>query len=228
MRAGSGMTLVEVLIVIAVIALLAAMLVPSLLRSREMAQRIACATNQRRLMQATWAYARDNHGFGPYDESIEPTTTWSGPWFTTFLTRYTGAGSLQRISGTIWDPTVACPSFSPSQRWAFSAVALNNLVVQPAAPARPQNLFAVERPSSQGMWSDCYMGTLSPSPGQVPERIGVTVRGQAVGDMVLVRPRHGGEGANIACLDEHAEWYDYHYDQGTEHYEPQPPQFEQP
>ncbi|HEX7469851.1 MAG TPA: prepilin-type N-terminal cleavage/methylation domain-containing protein [Verrucomicrobiae bacterium] len=55
-------TLVELLVVIAVIAILAAMLLPTLARSKASAQRAVCASNLRQLGLATQFYWHDNSG----------------------------------------------------------------------------------------------------------------------------------------------------------------------
>ena len=44
-RKGAGFTLIELLVVISVIGLLVALLVPSLLAAKQMAQRVQCADN---------------------------------------------------------------------------------------------------------------------------------------------------------------------------------------
>jgi prepilin-type N-terminal cleavage/methylation domain-containing protein/prepilin-type processing-associated H-X9-DG protein len=55
-------TLTEVLVVITVIAILAALLLPALSRGRESAQRIKCVSNQRQLGIAAQLYWDDNRG----------------------------------------------------------------------------------------------------------------------------------------------------------------------
>lgn len=57
-----GFTLVELLVVIAVIALLMAILLPALGRAREQAKRVMCLSNLRQLTIAWMAYADNNNG----------------------------------------------------------------------------------------------------------------------------------------------------------------------
>ena len=61
-RSEGGFTLVELLVVIGVVAILAAMLLPALARGKRSAQRAACESNLRQLGIATQLYWDDNGG----------------------------------------------------------------------------------------------------------------------------------------------------------------------
>jgi prepilin-type N-terminal cleavage/methylation domain-containing protein/prepilin-type processing-associated H-X9-DG protein len=60
-----GFTLVELLVVVAIIAVLIAILLPALAKAREAAIRIQCASNLRQLCAITIGYASDNRGRYP-------------------------------------------------------------------------------------------------------------------------------------------------------------------
>ena len=63
-----GFTLIEILVVVAIIALLIAVLLPSLQRAREQSRRVTCGTNLRTCYQALMFYAQASSDFLPWVE----------------------------------------------------------------------------------------------------------------------------------------------------------------
>src|SRR5436190_10742539 len=64
-REGRAFTLVELLVVLGIIALLIAILLPSLSRARESAKGVACLANLRQMATAAQAYANEFGGAYP-------------------------------------------------------------------------------------------------------------------------------------------------------------------
>ena len=73
-----GFTLVELLVVVAIIALLMAILLPSLQGARESAKRVSCMSNHKQLLLAIRMYAEDNMGHLPYPKASFPTFSFNG------------------------------------------------------------------------------------------------------------------------------------------------------
>jgi prepilin-type N-terminal cleavage/methylation domain-containing protein len=95
-------TIVELLVVVAIIAILVALLLPALRSARESAKSIVCMNNLRTLGQAFMMYANDHEGFFP-DAYVDATPCpayyfgWGGP-----IKHYLDAvnGSLEQCSLT--------------------------------------------------------------------------------------------------------------------------------
>lgn len=76
-----GFTIVEMLVVIAIILFLTALLMPTLSRVRETAKASKCVSNLRQVSMATFLYAADNEGLAPYDQyALKSSNQW---YFTT-------------------------------------------------------------------------------------------------------------------------------------------------
>jgi prepilin-type processing-associated H-X9-DG protein/prepilin-type N-terminal cleavage/methylation domain-containing protein len=113
-------TLIELLLVIAIIAILAALLLPALSRSQAEAKRIQCLSNLRQMEVAAQVYVADNDGSYPvaYWLVTENGVNISEAWDLTTI-----AGSPNRvIPGLLWEgqgnPQVQqCPSFTGGANW---------------------------------------------------------------------------------------------------------------
>jgi len=124
-----GFTLVELLVVVAILVLLLAMLVPSLREAREQAMRAVCLTNQRSIVLAGQMYARDNDGLFPRTDGSWISRHKNGP------DNPQGIGLLYTCS---YLPLTAdgvrdiafCPSAVPKYNWRFPSHLYKELTTQ--------------------------------------------------------------------------------------------------
>lgn len=120
-----GFTLVELLVVIGIIALLIAILLPSLNKARQSANSLACKSNLRQVGVAMAQYTNDNDLFLP---SWDDGDAGFGPkfWFKK-LDRYlvSGPAPTWQVESKVWDCPVAN---EPGNNWRNLSYGYNTLL----------------------------------------------------------------------------------------------------
>lgn len=58
-----GFSLIELLVVVAILAMLLAIIMPALSKSKELIRRVVCASNQKQIVLAMVAYGEENDGW---------------------------------------------------------------------------------------------------------------------------------------------------------------------
>ncbi|HTX60390.1 MAG TPA: prepilin-type N-terminal cleavage/methylation domain-containing protein [Verrucomicrobiae bacterium] len=109
-----GFTLIEMMIVVAIIAILVSILVPNFVRARAQAQTAACEANLKEIATALELYETDNDHY-PGSESVSPSATDLGPYLKQTPVD-PAAGPGYYYSFTVTDPdtstatyTIVCP-----------------------------------------------------------------------------------------------------------------------
>lgn len=153
MRPNSGFTLLELLAVIAVIALLAGLLVPALAKAMAVSRGVGCLGNLRQWSLGTQGFADDHQGLLPSDGAGNGTSR-SDAWYAD-IPPYLGqrpyaeqgewrTNSRVRLPGSVW----LCPGNRRTSdgRMLFH-YCLNRLVNGSGAEARPIRLIEVREPA---------------------------------------------------------------------------------
>jgi prepilin-type N-terminal cleavage/methylation domain-containing protein/prepilin-type processing-associated H-X9-DG protein len=115
----TAFTLIELLTVIAIIGILAAILIPTVGKVRTAARKVQCVSNQRQLALGVLAYAYDNKGRLPAtDRSVVPIVRWMFQ-----VAPYVGrsGGNYSNISNGRITAVFQCPS-DPPRVEAFATI----------------------------------------------------------------------------------------------------------
>jgi len=115
---GGGFTLIELMVTIGIIAILIAILLPTLRMAREAAKTVQCASNLRQIGLAIQQYAGANQGRTPawavrHEWPNDPYPPeflgqWTGPGWPILIERYLG----QNPGGAVWN----CPAWPDPER----------------------------------------------------------------------------------------------------------------
>ncbi len=189
----AGFTLVELLVVIAVVALLAALLFPAFARARESSRRAACQNNLRQLALAIHQYAQDSDG--RYPVGLGVTTTGTPVFWHQQLKPYLQDADVLRC------PSRTIPSVGACD-YDLNAAALNYSVVPKVNSGKPDAAL----PNSATTWMNTDavvtpMTASGPGPAEGAQTVPSPCGGPAFTGSVL----HSG-GANYSFLDGHAKW----------------------
>jgi prepilin-type N-terminal cleavage/methylation domain-containing protein/prepilin-type processing-associated H-X9-DG protein len=159
-------SLVELMVVMAVITMLLSILLPGLQRARQECKRITCLTNLRQMVIAANVYVQNNDGYYPIAYYYEI----SGQKFTSYCWDFTSIkdwDTLEQkvIPGLLWEGQTIekiqqCPSFNGASNWLDDPYSGYNYNVSyighgsAEAFAKPVKAMEVKHPSKCALFGD--------------------------------------------------------------------------
>ena len=120
-------TLIELLIVIAIIGILASILLPSLSKARAKARQSVCLSNQRQMHTAAFSYITKNNNFAPYDNHLSGAVdNWKNKtWFNRLIPDYLPEGT--KVLGGASDVQFCPDGRQEINKWS-STISMNTLM----------------------------------------------------------------------------------------------------
>ncbi len=209
-------SLIEVLVTIAVIAILVAVITPALSGAREAARSTVCLTNLRQMVVACSQYADDNNGMGP---AIGQPYTELPNWALVVQSQAGRSGSTSTELYTTRSVLV-CPSTASRSPVAMTRTYAMNATghagqTMPGCPPDPDNfddinnpafirLFAVQRPDQFALLVDSAAAAIvgdAPPPTRTASTLDFRQPLHVAERLGLVHPPRGRKGFNGALFD---------------------------
>lgn len=112
-------TLIELLIVIAIIGILVTLLIPSLGKAREQAKRAVCLSNEKQMHLAALVYAKNNKSVLPSGDTDDGNNKFLGQPGTIAYNALKDNSSLDIFSCPSWGAPMEPIYHSPGKRWVW-------------------------------------------------------------------------------------------------------------
>jgi len=201
-------TLVELLVVVAIIAMLAALLLPSLKRAKDASKQVVCLVHIKQLGTGLLVMSDENNGWFEPSRHNPPTNDWRYA-----VIPYLAGKSELSLPG--YNPEryrKSCPTLDPGS-WGYTAYGISGMfVIWKTSPVTNAYHSTVEviHPSTTFLVADCYW--------PFNENIGTLASVVRVGNGADSSPRHEGRGINFFFIDGHGEFLQYRPKNATDQY----------
>ena len=191
----TAFTLVELLVVIAVVAILAALLLPALSKARESVRQASCASNLKQIVLAALIYADENEASFPAQ---------AGDGLPVRAVGGDGKNYYDLLMPLLSDPKIwLCPS-SQDKPGRLMSYHMNGLIIttnglRASAIAEPASTLQIAETGIKARFDEAYL------------------RPDQVGGFLYDRPqRNHKDGSNAGFVDGHVKWYpDSHWDSNS-------------
>ncbi len=211
-----GFTLVELLVVIGIVAVLLAILLPTLSRVRQAGNAVTCAANLRQIGQAVLLYVQDNRGFLPPSEPLLGEQLPFGRWPSILVgAGYLNVGTADQFGVTGPASVFKCPSDATISADRAVNVNFEGTSFIPNGLLMPRSIYYNPHRGPQSIWRFSYLDRrllMTEKDGnlQYGGPIGLSPAGAPSYQRLInnVRPRHGrgdrnGGLANVLFADGH-------------------------
>ncbi|MCM8532801.1 MAG: type II secretion system GspH family protein [Lentisphaeraceae bacterium] len=199
-------TIIELLIVIAIIGILASMLLPAISKVRLKARQAVCLSNQRQTFTATFSYITENNNYAPFDNHWSAAKdNWKNKtWYNRLIPGYLPPGT--KIVDGASDVNFCPDGQQDSNKWE-STIAMNTLISgtwQRHYPNIDPSPVTRATPDETMIFMDSYGAFRGLWPGHLKSEnlLNTNTKNRVV--------RHLGK-ANVTYLDGHATARPYKY-----------------
>lgn len=151
----AGFTLVELLVVMAIVALLIGILLPSLGRAREAARTVKCLSQLRTLGQFTAMYADSNRDAMPRSQH-SAFANLAAPWGYAFFEYVEGERYTQGDGrwGALFNGLYRCPSDRRTDRWSYGYNVYYELTAEETLGRTWRRFSQIPRPSGSVLFAE--------------------------------------------------------------------------
>ncbi len=211
---GKFFTLIELLIVIAIIAILVSLLLPALNKARDSAKNVDCIARTKQLTLAMTAYADENRNFLPYisgnGAGDASPLAYSGGTIPNLLGSYLAAQSADNVEkkAAVWEcPRLPYTRTNGVNREFFCGKWLNGCLFTDRSGTRGRKLVNIKTPSAKIL----FMDTLDTVTGNYDYNLYFRPSRTGYDSFSVTRTGAHQPGNGAAFIDGHAEAILQHY-----------------